>query len=186
MGIRSFIAVNLDGDLKKKIAEETENLRKIGGDIKWVPPENLHITLKFLGDTDEDLIPTVQERLSVISSSSAPFSLRLSGAGVFPDKRRPRVIWIDINNPGELIKLQGSVEVSMVSIGFVKEDRPFSAHLTLGRVKALKNLKSLIDPLEALRDRDFGNIEVNSFSLMKSVLEPKGPEYTVIKEFHFG
>lgn len=185
MGIRCFIAVPLDKDIKKEIASSTENLKKTGSDVRWVSVENLHITLKFLGDTDEQILPLLKEKLSIIASSSRPFSLTLQGTGVFPDQRRPRVVWIDIKDHEELMRLQEEIEEVATSLGFSREDRPFSPHLTIGRVRSPRNIAALLAALEKLKEKDFGNIDVRSVCLMKSELRSAGAQYETIMELNF-
>ena len=186
MGMRCFIAVPLEETLKKDIAASIEDLKRVNADIKWVSPVNLHITLKFLGDTPEDLIQKIKVRLAEIPSSLKSFSLGLSGVGLFPNARRPRVIWIDIHDFEGLEKLQEKVEEKMLTLNFNKEDRAFSPHLTIGRARSQMSMNSLLTALEPLKARNFGIIEVRSFSLMKSELRPRGAEYTTIAEFRLG
>lgn len=183
MGVRSFIAINLDDTLKKEIEKSTAELRTVKCDVKWVTTQNLHVTLKFLGDTLEDLLPEIEEKLFRISLSHVSFRVKLYGAGIFPNKRNPRVIWLDMLDSDRLNKLQVDIEDSMLSIGFTKDNRPFSPHLTIGRIRSLRGTDQLTKMVETLKDKDFGNIEVYKFSLMKSDLKPTGAQYTIIAEF---
>lgn len=182
--MRSFIAINLDDSLRSEIDRATVGLRSGKWDVKWVSVANLHITLKFLGEISEDALQGMGETLSSIASQHESFALKLKGVGVFPDKRRPRVIWIDILESEKLIKLQEQVEDNLVTIGFTKEDRRFSPHLTIGRIKSSAGKESLLKAVETLKDKDFGNIGVNKVSLMKSDLKPAGAQYTAIAEFY--
>ncbi|MGD0883533.1 MAG: RNA 2',3'-cyclic phosphodiesterase [Thermodesulfovibrionales bacterium] len=184
MGIRSFIAIPLSVSLKKGIAELLDELKQMNADIKWVPAENVHITVKFLGDVAEDALPAIEEALSKVSASQRSFTVKLSGTGFFPDKRRPRVLWIDIQEYQGLRELQDLVEESLISLGLKKETKNFSPHLTIGRVRTTKNLSSLVEAMETLKGRDFGNIEVRLLSLMKSELKPTGAEYKTLAEFN--
>jgi 2'-5' RNA ligase len=183
MGIRCFIAVPLEQVLKDGIAVTVADLRKSDADVKWVRTENLHITLRFLGDTDEGFLPALQEGLSTIASMHGPLAVSLQGLGLFPGKGAPRVVWIDISNYGELAGLQHDIEETLFTLGVKKEDRPFSPHLTIGRVRSPKNAKALFGALQTFGDRDFGTLHIRSFSLMKSELRPTGPVYTTLKEF---
>lgn len=184
MEIRCFIAINLSDSLKNEIDNSINWLRKGDSDVKWVSSENLHLTLKFLGETSEDLIKSLQEKLSMISAHHVPFEVNLKGIGIFPDKRRPRVIWINILDSDKLIKLQEALDITTVSLGYNKEIRSFSPHLTIGRVRSQKGKDMLLEAIETLKDKDFGNINVNKFSLMRSVLKPTGAQYTTLSEFH--
>ncbi len=181
--MRCFVAINLEDSLKKEIGCVIRGLTEGRWDVKWVPAENLHITLKFLGDASDDSVQRVKEHLSGISKRHGPFEVKLYGVGVFPDKRRPRVVWIDLLDSGELIKLQEAVEISLITVGFTKEDRPFSPHLTIGRIRSLKAKDLFIGAIETLKDKDFGNIGVNKISLMNSDLKPTGAQYSIVAEF---
>jgi 2'-5' RNA ligase len=183
MGIRCFIAVPLEQELKDGIAVTVADLKRSDADVKWVRTENLHLTLKFLGDTDEGFLPALQEGLSTVASMHGPFTVSLQGLGLFPRKGAPRVAWIDINNYLELAGLQHDIEEALFTLGIKKEDRPFSPHLTIGRVRSQRNAKALLEGLQALDNRDFGTLRIRSFSLMKSELRQAGPEYTTLKEF---
>ena len=181
--MRSFIAINLDDSLRNEIDRATANLKSGKWDVKWVAAANLHITLKFLGEITEDSVAELKEVLPSIASHNESFALKFKGVGIFPDRKRPRVIWIDILESDKLIKLQEQVEENLLTVGFNREDRPFSPHLTIGRVRSSAGKESLLGAVETLKDRDFGNIGVNNISLMKSDLRPGGAQYTSIAEF---
>jgi len=181
--MRSFIAINLDDSLRTEIDSATAELKSGNWDVKWVSPANLHITLKFLGEIPEDALQGIRDTLLSIAPRHESFAFKLKGVGIFPDKKRPRVIWIDLLESEKLIKLQKEVENSLLTIGFNKEDRPFSPHLTIGRVRSSGGKESLLRAVETLKDKDFGNIGVNKVSLMKSELKPGGAQYTTIAEF---
>lgn len=183
MDMRYFIAINLEGSLKKEVGCAIEGLKAGKWDVKWVPAENLHITLKFLGDASDNTVQRVKEHLAGISKCHGPFEVKLYGVGVFPDRRRPRVVWIDLLNSEELIKLQEEVETSIITIGFAREDRLFSPHLTIGRIRTLRDSDSFISAIETLKDKDFGNIGVNKISLMNSDLKSTGAQYSIVAEF---
>jgi 2'-5' RNA ligase len=181
--MRCFVAINLGDSLKKEIGAVVAGLNSGNWDVRWVPAENLHITIKFLGEISEDLAEKVKGKLSEVSGHHRSFEMNFFGVGVFPDRKRPRVVWIDLRYPTELDKLQEEVEDALSTIGLERENRKFSPHLTIGRVRSLKGTESLLSALEGLRDRDFGNIEVGRISLMKSDLKPAGAQYSVMTEF---
>jgi 2'-5' RNA ligase len=183
MGVRSFISINLDEAIKKEINLLLTELRRQGFDVRWVPAENLHVTLKFLGHISEEMVERVKERLYNITASFKPFRLRFNGIGFFPDRRRPRVIWIDISDSDVLKGLQEKVEEELVEIGIEKEDRRFSPHLTIGRVRSQHDIERLIRFVETIKDREFGIIDVDRVYLMKSDLRPGGAQYSVIEGF---
>lgn len=184
MEIRCFIAINLGDSLKDEIDNSITSLRKGDWDVKWVSSENLHLTLKFLGEASEDLIKNLQEKLSMITARHDPFEINLKGIGIFPDKGRPRVIWVNILDSDRLIKLQEALDKTTVSLGIKEDIRSFSPHLTIGRVRSQKGKDMLLRAIETLKDKNFGNINVNKFSLMRSVLKPTGAQYTTLAEFH--
>jgi 2'-5' RNA ligase len=181
--MRCFIAVNLDDSMKREIGSVITGLKSGNWDVKWVPAENLHITLKFLGETSEDLAERIKRELAVISGRYGHLDLSFRGVGVFPDRKRPRVVWIDLFYPEELRRLQEEVEQILSTIGFEREDRPFSPHLTIGRIRSSRGKDFLLNAMEALKDKDFGNIRADRISLMKSDLKPTGAQYSVVAEF---
>ncbi|MFN3396720.1 MAG: RNA 2',3'-cyclic phosphodiesterase [Thermodesulfovibrionales bacterium] len=183
MGIRSFISINLTETLKKEINNLLMDLRKHNLDVKWVPVENLHVTLKFLGHIPEETVEKVKERLLKVTPLFKPFRLRFNGIGFFPDRKRPRVIWIDISDSDVLKILQETIEERLKEIGFAREERGFSPHLTIGRIRSLRERKRLVGIVETIKDREFGIIDVDRVFLMKSDLRPGGAQYSVIAEF---
>jgi 2'-5' RNA ligase len=181
--MRCFIAINLDDSLKEKIGSAITRLRSGKWDVRWVPAKNLHITLRFLGETSDDLAEKIKGELSGISRHHGHFDLNCRGVGVFPDRKRPRVIWIDLIYPEELKQLQKQIDEYLATIGFERDDRPFSPHLTIGRVRSLRGTELFIRAMEGLKDEDFGNIGVDKIFLMKSDLKPAGAQYSVVAEF---
>lgn len=181
--MRCFIAINLDEKLRTDIGKATEPLRKAGTDVKWVTPENLHITLKFLGETTEETANDIIRTMKPKSRSLNAFDIKFHGIGAFPDWRKPRVIWIGITKPERLIRLQENVEEIAVALGYNRGKKTFLSHLTIGRVRSLKNMDSLMRAAGELKQMDFGNIRAGRISLMKSELKPEGAEYTRLAEF---
>ncbi len=184
--MRCFIAVTIPEPVKKAIGEVADVLRKSGADVKWVAAENIHITLKFLGSTDEEIIEDIKDALAARVSSYRPFYIRISGAGYFPPGRRPRVVWIGLGDSGVLEDLQRDVEGEMTRFGYPGEDRPFSPHLTIGRVRSDKRMTELLKRLDEFREKDFAEIEIKGITLMKSELKPAGAEYFSLAEIPFG
>lgn len=178
MDLRCFIAIELPQDIKEGIAGKTKRLRAAEADVRWVSPENLHLTLKFLGNTPEDLLEDVREKLSAVAGRHPAFSFGLSGAGAFPDTGRPRVVWIGVRDSGELAGLQGDVDAAMAELGFEAEQRAYSPHLTLGRVKSPRGRIALKEELSRIEDIDFGMVEVREVALMRSQLRPTGASYS--------
>lgn len=186
MGLRCFIAMDIPETIKKEIGELVETLKKHDADVKWVTAANLHLTLKFLGDTAETAIPQIQKALSTVVSSYKPLCIKIRGTGVFPNLKYPRVYWIGIEGPGILKNLKEDIENSMIDFGFRKEDRDFNPHLTIGRVRSLKGVIKVVNELGAFQEKEFGVMNVDSIKIMRSDLKPQGPEYSCLHEVRFG
>lgn len=179
---RCFIAVALPASLREAIREFLLRRAPAVGGVKWVGAEHLHLTLKFLGEVGRERIPAVAGALDAALAGFAPFPTRLHAAGAFPSPARPRVVWIGVAaGAAELAALAAAVETALSPLGFPPEDRPFAAHLTVGRVKAPPRdpaaLPALID---AVRDRTWGEFVVPEVHLMRSELFPEGPRYSIL------
>ncbi|MBI4690412.1 MAG: RNA 2',3'-cyclic phosphodiesterase [Nitrospirae bacterium] len=186
MDIRCFIAIELPEEIKKDIDAHVERLKATGADVKWVKVENLHLTLKFLGSAPEKMIPDISRKLLEIAKQHNSFYIRMSGAGVFPNMKFPRIVWLGINDSDEIKRLQRDIDESMKEFGFEPEDRDFSPHLTIGRVRSSRNKDNLMKELTTLKDVDFGNIKVEKITLMKSELKTTGAEYFRLSEIPIG
>jgi 2'-5' RNA ligase len=186
MYLRCFIAVEIPGKIKGDIGKLIEILRKHNADVKWVAHENLHLTLKFLGKTHEDLLPKIVESLSEIVLPYKPFCIKIYSMGVFPNRKYPRVIWIGMEDSEVLKRLQRDIDDSMASLGYQKEERIFHPHLTIGRVRSQRGMMALIHEFDNFKGMDFGNIEVCNIKLMKSELRPMGAQYFCLQEIPLG
>lgn len=182
MDLRCFIAIELPDEIKDAIDVHIKKLKQTGADVKWVQSKNLHLTLKFLGKTPDSLLPEVNSKLASLSKLHKKFQIQILDAGVFPNIRNPRVIWLGIKDHEEMIKLQLDIDSAMSELGFEQEDREFTPHLTIGRVKSFKNKDALMKELATLKDADFGKIEVENIALMRSELKPGGAEYSRLSE----
>lgn len=186
MALRCFIAVTLPEHLKKSIGGIIAKLGESGADVKWVPDENLHLTLKFLGATDEGRIGEIKDRLLKKLSSYSPFYIKISGVGCFPGGGRPRVIWVGIEEPGALKDIFRDIEDVMMKFGYPREGRPFSPHLTIGRARSDKKMAEMLKRLDGYGTVTFGDFEVKGVTLMKSELKQGGAEYSSLAEIPFG
>lgn len=180
--LRSFIAIDLSEPVSAELAEFQRELKKCGPDVRWTRPENIHLTLKFLGDIEKERADEIAEKLKGVCAGLSGFSLRISGTGVFPDRRSPRVLWAGVELNDEIIRLRKAVEDTAASLGFEREKRRFSPHLTLGRFRSSRCNKEVVEIIEASSEKMFGIIEVDSVLLMRSDLGPKGAKYTKIAE----
>lgn len=183
MPVRAFIAINLPADLKDSLESKLLHLKKISSGAKWVRKENLHITLKFLGTTEEAQIAAITDVLQEVSLKYKSFEIAYEETGGFPNIRRPKVIWIGIRDKSALIEIGSEIEEKLEKLGFPKESRKFSPHLTVARVKEAKNYSSLEKKLKELEKIEFGTMTANSIALMKSDLEQSGAKYSIIEEF---
>jgi 2'-5' RNA ligase len=184
--MRLFVGVNLPSEVRERLAAEQDRLRRAQADVSWVREENIHATLKFLGETEEKRLDRIRSALFEVARGSAAFRIRVSGLGSFGG-RVPRVVWVGIQEGAEpLSRLAKDVEAAMARQGFPKEKRGFTAHITLGRVRSARNAESLLAALVQAEAGPFGSVEVNQFELMRSELRPTGSVYTVLAEFPLG
>ena len=180
--IRTFIAMNLDTSLHGPIAKLIEKLSPSGASVKWVVPHNVHVTLKFLGNMEESLLPDVYAACERAAIGSEPIDLEIRTLGCFPNLNRPRVVWLGIEQRWDAVKqLQKKVERELELIGFPKEERKFKAHLTIGRVKAQKGIAGLRQLIEEEQNIVIGSMRAEKFSVMKSKTMPAGPIYNELK-----
>jgi len=177
---RGFIAVEIPA--APSIIDFENAVAKTGADVKLVEPENIHLTLKFLGDTEENQIDAIGKVIEESVVGIKPFMLTLKGTGVFPNDKYVKVVWIGIVNGEYLARIAQSIEDKLAPFGFAKERRGFSAHLTIGRVRTAKNKDELLAAVQQFREKEFLRHEIHAVMLKKSDLTPKGPIYTTIRE----
>jgi len=185
--IRSFIAVAMDEGIIARLAALQQELRRAEAPVSWVRPEGMHLTLKFLGNVPEGQIPRIGDALQGVTAARAPFRICVEGAGAFPNLRRPRVVWADVREGREaLIELAAAVDAALAGLGFPPEDRPFSPHLTLGRVKAPNHLEHLAALIQSHVDDRFGEMTAREVILFRSELSPNGAKYTPLRRAALG
>lgn len=151
--------------------------------IKWVELQNLHITLKFFGETQEEQIPEICNHLDIVAQSNEPFSFQLKNLGVFGSSYKPRVVWVGIENNELLKELGKQVLNEMDGIGFKIDRQNFVPHLTLGRIKLLDNKPMFNNLIREFSDSQFQQVDVSQFHLIESILKPNGPEYKTLSSF---
>ncbi len=177
---RGFISIDLKPNQKiKKIIEE---LDKSEANLKIVSPEKMHITLKFLGDTEEKLIPKIEEIIKNTVEEIEPFEIKIKKTGAFPNLNYMKVLWIGIEKGEQIGIIAKKIDEGLTKIGFKKEKRGFSPHITIARVKSGKNKDIILKILNKYKNEEFINLKVDKVSLKKSELTPKGPIYTTLKE----
>ncbi len=183
--LRLFFALPLAPDLHPAVTAAQERLNPAGAKVKWVEAENLHFTLKFLGATPAERVERLIEVAESVSIAHQAHQIELSGVGAFPNPQRARVVWIGCGEGAEqLTALADDLEAALVAQKLAeKEKRGFSAHLTIGRVKAPHSLDRLAPLIEAEADTAIGSMACDHFSLLKSDLTPQGPIYTTVHRF---
>jgi 2'-5' RNA ligase len=184
MEIRCFVALNLPPELKVRLAELEARLKEARADVSWVKPENTHLTLKFLGGVEETRVPIVKRAIQEGLRGEAPLVLSLAGLGVFPNPRSPRVIWVGVEGDTERMeKLQKRLEQALEEVGFPREARSFSPHMTLGRMRSRQGAAGLMELVGRLGEYRAGSIQAESIELMRSQLHPAGAIYTILESF---
>jgi 2'-5' RNA ligase len=185
--IRAFIAVKLPDHVIRKLAALQMDLKNYGLKIKWTRPENIHLTLKFLGDIHPDNVEPVCWAVDASVKGFTPISLCAAAVGFFPGIRRPRVLWTGISGQSDLLeKLHQAIDGGLGSLGFVKDDRRFAGHLTLGRFKGQPEPELLIDMMKSYKNMASDKFFVDAVSLFKSDLKPSGPVYTNLSSIQLG
>ncbi len=182
--IRAFIAIELDDAQHRALAEVQARLQRdrAASRVRWVAPENIHLTLKFLGDVDAAKMVALQRALADVCASTPPFALRIAGVGAFPDTPRPTVIWVGVSGEVERAALLAQeIDAACAALGFAREARAFSPHVTLGRVQrdAARGDRQKIGALIAnAQVGELGALRVERLAVMKSELRPSGSIYT--------
>jgi 2'-5' RNA ligase len=179
--LRAFVAVEIPGEVRAALEAVQSHLRQRRVRARWVRPAGMHLTLKFLGDIPVEQVAGVADALQAAARGRAAFSLTVAGIGVFPGLRRPRVIWAGLSGgTGPLSDLQRSVEERLAALGFPREDRPFHAHLTLGRCSEAVGSDLMAEALNFFAARGFGEFDVRELVLFQSDLKPSGAVYTAL------
>jgi 2'-5' RNA ligase len=184
--MRTFIAIPIPESGRKMLAKLQDDLRSCRADVRYVKPGAIHLTLKFLGEIDPEIVPDLTASLENASRALSRFELLLRGLGCFPNHRSPRVAWCGIEAETEnLLELQKQVDAACEAHGFPAEDRPFHPHLTLGRIKGKRNLQALSDCIKMGSDLEC-RFRVDHFNIYRSTLKPQGAVYTVLKTIPLG
>ncbi|MFA5118895.1 MAG: RNA 2',3'-cyclic phosphodiesterase [Candidatus Omnitrophota bacterium] len=182
--MRAFIAIEITAEIKGFLAGLQKELRKSNADISWVKPNNIHITMRFLGEIQPAQQNILAEILDTALRRHSPFKLRVSSLGAFPNTKSPRVIWTGIDlGTEQLQKISGELEAAIHTAGFPGEERPFTAHLTLGRTKSSLNrslLAKIIGDLNQRFEEEKPEMTVSKVTLFKSTLTPGGPVYEAL------
>jgi 2'-5' RNA ligase len=182
---RIFIAIDIIASPQLKEAFELIQYRMRLERINWVPAGNLHITLNFQGDTEENLLNEITAGIEEIAVKQTSFELVLHSFGVYKSLKEPRVLWVGCDPCPALNQLKMELDVSLGDLGFQSDNRPFSPHLTLGRVKEIRQQNQLVQLITLYKGVVFQKQTIHKIALYESKLSPAGPEYIVIGEFPF-
>jgi 2'-5' RNA ligase len=183
--MRCFFAITLPESLKKELNDCLSQLKPFSHTARWVSTENLHLTLKFLGNVRDTQISELIAKLQPLLQSVEPFKLSVRGVGTFPAKGAPNVFWVGIEASDVLFKLHHIVDDVAASFGIPKEQRRFSPHLTIGRARGYETEK-LMSRFRTFGNTFFGSIDVHEISLFQSILKPSGAEYRRIDSWKLG
>jgi 2'-5' RNA ligase len=187
--IRAFIAIPLPESVLDELTALQHRLdrRVPSRSVRWGRPEGIHLTLKFLGDTPTDRLPEIKRALTAVARHAPPCTFTVGELGCFPNPRRPRVVWVGVQEPtGRLAALQDAIEEVMAPLGYPPEGRGFTPHLTLGRVGRRTSRNDAARVGEIVTETEVGSlgeVPAGHFALIRSVLKPTGAEYTPLEEF---
>jgi 2'-5' RNA ligase len=177
--IRSFVAVDLEAPVVAALQTLQAELAAVKADVRWVRPAGLHVTLKFLGAVEASVLERVRAGLVEVARCQTPLFLRVRGLGAFPSLRRPRVLWVGLDGAG-LVELAAQVDERLAPLGFAREKRPFTPHVTLGRVNGLRGWPRVEEVFKAHLADDFGASAVGAMTVYRSTLRPDGAVYTAL------
>lgn len=181
--MRAFIAIELSEEIREILAQAESHLKYSGADVKWVEKGNIHLTLKFLGEIDEKKLQQVVTSLEIVAKGASPFEISIKDLGAFPTMEYPRVIWVGLDKGSEEAKaLAQRIDEELSKMGFAKESRPFTAHLTIGRVRSPKNKEKLREKMLNYRLPTTDYRLIKHITLFQSALTPKGAIYTKLHE----
>lgn len=181
--IRTFIALKIQPE--QRLIDQLNEFKRLFRNerINWVPEDNFHLTLRFIGDTTREQLYSLVDGLEALTPLFSPFEIKVEGADYFSAKGKPRVLFLKVVYPDELQKLVSGVEQLVVETGFHPELKPFRPHLTLGRIKHLGNRNRFIAVLDSLPQYEYQRQMVSEIILYQSILLPDGPVYKPIQKF---
>ena len=184
--IRSFIALDIGEDVRANLDKLQARLKRSQADVKWLRAGAIHCTLRFLGSIYPDEIELAHQAMIEAASGQSPFLVEVRGVGMFPNTRRPRVIWAGLEGGKELLAtLFQTLEKSLFARGLGETDRPFQPHLTIGRVKSPRHIDALLKAMEPEQGELYGTFRAEGLTLFKSQLHPTGAIYSVLQEAPF-
>ena len=185
--MRTFVAIEIEDDLRQKLALLQQRLGRATDGVRWVKPAAMHFTAKFLGEVPDVDVPGASDIVKQCAADTPPFRVTLCGLGGFPDARRPRVIWVGARDePSVMQDLHHRLDRALNAIGVPREGRPFRSHLTVGRVRRPGVAGGIAQAVETFAEHVFGTFEVGELVFMQSELTPAGPLYTPLSRHALG
>ena len=179
--MRTFVSIEIPDDIKAKIEKLVKKLKLRLTPIRWVEKKNLHVTLKFIGWVKDEKVPALIDHVKQCAKGFKSFDLAFSGMGVFPTPKSPRVVWVGTTTGADNVKqIADCIEDEVAKEGIREEEREFSPHLTVGRIKEKLDVTALNEFIEMNKDVDLGSFRVDHVSMMKSTLRRSGPIYEEI------
>ena len=182
--MRLFVALEIPAAVRENFASLLQELRAVDSRPRWVRSENLHVTLRFIGEVRTERVDAIREALSTVRSPS-PVALEFHGLGFFPHEKKPRVFWAAMSASDNLAQLAVDVDAAVVKTGVPREERAFSPHLTLARFDEPRISMELSGAVERVAGREFGALETSEFHLYESKTKASGPEYKRLATFRF-
>lgn len=185
--MRTFIGIGLPGECRAALARALSPLKDRRAEVAWTPERNLHVTMRFLGEIAPGRVGELGDRMAEAAREIPPFEFAVEGPGGFPSLRAPRVLWVGVREPLELVrKLHQNMENTLVAAGFPREERPFHPHVTVGRVRRGLPPGWAANFAEVLSGKRFGIVKAEAYQLYESRLSPAGSVYTVLRDVPLG
>ena len=178
------MALDLTDEIREALREPIAKLKPLAKAARWLCPEGMHVTLKFIGHVDASKLDAIRAALGTVQSN-APVEMEIRGVGFFPDERRPRVLWCGIETSPNLAPLAAEIERTLEPLGIPREERKFTPHLTLARLRDSRGVDNLVRNAEEMKSRVFGSARASEFHLFESVTKPSGAEYRKIESYPF-
>ena len=186
MSLRVFLALDLDEPIKSQLLRLQERLASVGADVRWVKPEHIHLTMKFLGDVSDSTAADVCRLCRNVAAEFEPFEFEVRAAGCFANHGLPRVVWIGIDDPSGFVRrLHQRIEKTLAPLGLRRERRAFKPHVTLGRVRSARNAIELRAEVKKNDHFQAGTAQASEITVYSSQLGPQGPLHTVIGRAKF-
>lgn len=183
---RSFIAIESNEKVRSQLSNVLNALEQTEADLKTVEPENIHLTLRFLGNVEENRLDPIKDAIRKVSTAD-PFQIRVEGLGVFPKPSFIRVIWAGVSQgTDETVSLRRQLDQELAEIGHQSDNKEFTPHYTIARMKSGKAKDKVLNEIEKRAEEEFGEIQVEEIKLKKSELTPEGPIYTDLETFPLG